>query len=237
MTSTSLWTDCKGCGKQVSVSARSCPHCGAKRSRYRLLKWIGGGVATVSILAALASPDKSETKNAANNKPTQVDVVISTEVEFVAPEKQRQFTSITASFEERFNATSNELQQNVLRDERRDAVVSATGADENASGWVGTIKRLETNTEGKAILSVRLSPNTSIQTWNNALSDFGSDTLIEKGTKLYNTLMGLEVGDRVEVSGRFFPSGQDGFQETSITLRGSMTDPEYLFKFSTVAKK
>ncbi|NKC23361.1 zinc ribbon domain-containing protein [Ochrobactrum oryzae] len=41
MKSESLWIACKSCGKQMSVEAKACPNCGAPRSRYKAMKWLG----------------------------------------------------------------------------------------------------------------------------------------------------------------------------------------------------
>lgn len=153
------------------------------------------------------------------------------------PEQQGRLLAVTAEYSDRFASASNELQQSLLRDERRTALVNALGSKLGVAGWRGKITRLETNTEGKAILSVRLSPNTDIGTWNNALSDIMDGTLIEKGTPLYKALLTMAVGDAVTVSGNFLPSDEDGVKETSLTIRGSMSDPEFLFNFNNIYKQ
>jgi len=240
MGSDSLWTACKTCSKQISVSAKSCPHCGARRSRFGWIKWIGGGVAGVVILAGIAAQDKSaqDKTQAARQAPlASVAPGRSLPEQPRLPEQQSRFLAVTAEYSDRFASASNELQESVLRDERRSALVNALGSQRSVAGWRGTITRLETNTEGKAILSVRLSPNTDIGTWNNALSDLMDDTLIEKGSPLYKVLLAMSVGDAVTVSGSFLPSDEDGMKETSLTIRGAMSDPEFLFHFHDISKQ
>ncbi len=153
------------------------------------------------------------------------------------PEQQSRFLTVAAEYSDRFKSAANELQQSLLRDERRTALVEALGSQHSVSGWVGTIKRLETNSEGKAILAVSLTQNAEIATWNNALSDIVDSTLIAKGTPLYKALLNMSVGDSVAVSGSFLPSTDDGVKETSLTIRGSMTEPEFLFRFQNVSKQ
>lgn len=232
MGSDSLWTDCKTCRKQISVSAKACPHCGARRSRIGIIKWIGGGVAAVVILAGIAGQDES-----AQNKVKAATPAASVTPDASLPEQQRRFLAVTAEYRDRFASASNELQQSMLRDERRSALVGALGSQRSIAGWRGTISRLETNTEGKAILAVRLSPNTHVGTWNNAISDIMDGTLIEKGTPIYTALLTMSVGDAVTVSGSFLPSDEDGVKEASLTIRGAMSDPEFLFRFHDISKQ
>jgi len=197
------------------------------------LKWVAGVLAAIAIVGALAAPKKSDdletpAATAASELDRGLDPVV--------PDRQKSFVALTADFERRFNSSANELQQNALRDERRTALLAVL-PELSVTGWIGKITKLETNSEGRALVSVRVSPNTSLTTWNNALSDLGSNTLIEKDSQLYGVLMNLKIGDEVKLSGRLFPSETDGFHETSVTIRGSMTDPEYLFDFHSVAKK
>lgn len=231
MGSDSLWIECSNCSKKISTSAKSCPHCGARRSRFGFAKWLGGGVLAILILASIAGRDEpSKTKIAQSQQP-----VINTSKTLILPEQQSRFLNLTKEYGERFASLSNELQQSLLRDERRSALVNTLGSQRSIVEWRGKITKLETNSEGKAILTVRLSENTSIGTWNNALSDIMDGTLIEKGTPLYMTMLTMSVGDNVSVSGIFLPSNEDGIKETSLTLRGSMSEPDFLFKFSDIS--
>ncbi len=233
MGSDSLWTDCKTCGKKISISARSCPHCGARRSRFGAAKWLGGAAIAIFVLAAIAAPDKSAQDQAGTTsaKSTTAAATLS------RPEPQSRFLSVTAEYSDRFRSATNELQQSALRDERRAALITALGSQLSVNGWVGTIRQLETTSEGKAILAVRLSSNIDIMTWNNGLSDIVDGTLIDKGTPVYEALLNMSVGDSVAVSGSFFPSVEDGVKETSLTIRGSMGEPEFLFRFQDVSKQ
>ncbi|RDJ11098.1 hypothetical protein [Rhizobium grahamii] len=203
-----------------------------------MIKWIGGGVAVVVILAGIAGQDKSAQDKTRTASQTPLASVSPGGTEQPSlPEQQSRLLAVTAEYSDRFASASNELQQSVLRDERRSALVKALGLQRSVAGWRGKITRLETNTEGKAILSVRLSPNTDIGTWNNALSDIMDGTLIEKGTPLYTALLTMSVGDAVTVSGSFLPSDEDGVKETSLTIRGAMSDPEFLFHFNDISKQ
>jgi len=149
------------------------------------------------------------------------------------PEGQIQFSDAVSISSRNYEDAKNELQQSSIRDKRKEDISSILRSY-TINSWVGTINQLETNTDGKAILSVRIAPNIEIKTWNNALSDIASNTLIEKGTGLYKDLFNLSNGQRVIFSGSFFPSEADHIEETSITIDGSMRNPEFLFKFNSV---
>ncbi|MCH6206340.1 zinc ribbon domain-containing protein [Brucella ciceri] len=231
MKSESLWIACKSCGKQMSVEAKACPNCGAPRSRYKAMKWLGGGFLAIVVIAAMASPDKPSDSTAASK------VGASTENVMTLPESQKDFISTINLYSERFRATANELQQSSLRDERRGAIITALDSSLTVNGWNGTLTRLETNTDGHAIISVRLSPEVEVVTWNNALSDLVDGTMIKKGTPLYANLSQITIEDTVAISGSFLASDQDGVRETSLTIRGAMTDPAFLFHFDSISKK
>lgn len=237
MGSDSLWTDCKTCSKKISISAPSCPHCGARRSRFGAAKWFGGAAIAIFVLAAIAAPDKSAQDQAGTTSAKSTTAAGVGSATLALPEPQSRFLSVTAEYSDRFRSAANELQQSALRDERRAALITALSSQHIVNGWVGTIRQLETTSEGKAILAVRLSSNTDIMTWNNGLSDVVDGTLIDKGTHVYEALLNMSVGDSVAVSGSFFPSVEDGVKETSLTIRGSMSEPEFLFRFQSVSKQ
>lgn len=226
MTSESLFTKCNTCGKEISKSAKSCPQCGKKQKKLSLIHWIGIGFIGLIILAIVSAPDtptqtvETESSRSIATKTTQ-------------PRDQEIFINSVSQHQELFRNAKNELQQSAIRDQRKLAISNALN-NLFVSSWIGTINQLETNSEGKAILSVRLSPNIEVKTWNNALSDISSNTLIAKDDNLYNELFNLAAGQKVEFSGSFFPSDIDHVEETSLTIEGSMRNPEFLFKFQSV---
>jgi hypothetical protein len=83
-------------------------------------------------------------------------------------------------------------------------------------------------------LEIRLSEKLSIATWNNSLSDIGSNTLIPSGSALHRAAVGLQIGQLVTFSGGFFPERTDCLRETSLTVTGAMTDPTLLFRFEEI---
>jgi len=149
------------------------------------------------------------------------------------PADELQFIKTVEKYILSFRGAKNELQESALRDQRKDDIAK-TISGRVASSWVGEINQLETNMEGKAILSIKISPDIEIKTWNNAFSDINANTLISKGSALYSSLLELSLNQQVVFSGSFFRSQTDYVEETSMTIEGSMSNPEYLFKFKSV---
>lgn len=236
MKSDSLWKACEDCGKQFSVKAKSCSHCGKDGRRFSKLKWFGGGFAGLVIVTAILGSGETEKGGVAVNHTTAVPTSAIKSTASPLPEQQASFIAAISDYKTHFDSAGNELQQSILRDERRMAILKALGGQLRAEGWSGTLRKLETNNDGDAVVTVRVASNIDLATWNNAISDVLHSTLIEKGTPLYATLVNMSVGDKVRVSGNFIRAEADGLFEQSITIHGAMTAPEFLFKFTDISK-
>jgi hypothetical protein len=234
--SDSLWKTCEDCGKQFSVKAKSCPHCGKGGKRFSKLKWMVGGFVVLGIASAILGSGEAEKGALVGNSTTAVPTSAVKSAAAPLPERQASFVAAISDYKTRFESAGNELQQSVLRDERRMAILKAVGGQLRADGWSGTLRKLETNSDGNAVVVVRVAPSIDLTTWNNAISDVLHSTLIEKGTPLYAALVNMSVGDKVKVSGNFIHAEADGLFEQSITIRGAMTAPEFLFKFTDISK-
>ncbi len=237
MKSERLFVRCKVCGKQVSKTAKICPHCGEKLKNLSIIQWTGILFIIIIVLNVGDKPSESSSSeptvkaSVTTQKGTEI-AIPAEQVQFINAE-QVQFINVVEKYSSGFRDAKNELQQSSLRDQRRDEIEKSVRG-RTASLWVGKITQLDTNTEGDAILSISISPNIEIRTFNNALSDYGSGTLISKGTDLYKRLFNLSAGQKVEFSGSFFYDEIDYIEETSLTIRGSMRSPEFLFRFESV---
>ena len=100
--------------------------------------------------------------------------------------------------------------------------------------WVGKIEEIDSVGDEYAYVSISVCKNVTIKTWNNEFSDMMDKSLIHIDTELYEILLDLEKGNSVKTSGSFTESDSDYFQETSITNKGSLSEPEYLVKFSNI---
>jgi len=232
---------CPSCAKEVSAEAPTCPSCGSPvKKKTGCLEVIGFcivGFVGLCVLAAMLGKTDSppSTTGGGQSAPDAVPVSAPT-AEIVLPVEQQQFVGVVVPFVKQYEAAPNELKKSALRSERRKALASALQTFE-FTDWVGTIVTMETTSEGKAHLAIKLqSCPIKIQNWNNELSDLGSNTLIAKGSDLFNAVADLAEGKVVKVSGTFRKGAKDHIEEQSLTEDGSMTEPEFTVKFSKVSK-
>ena len=155
------------------------------------------------------------------------------------PGDQTQFINIVESFYQPYKEAPNELKKSALRTDRKTALEKFT-PNRTVNNWIGRIKEMTTNSSGDAHIALHLEGSKAIviKTWNNSLSDLMDGTLIIHGSPLYNNLINLSKGDLVRFSGNFFHGGNslDFLRETSITEEGSMTEPDFIFKFTNAEK-
>lgn len=234
MKSESLFITCGQCGKDISKSSKVCAQCGAKQKKLGVIHWVGIGIVVLMAIGILNAP-RTPTGSAQEGVTAKDPGGTSSVGDVKRPQSQIEFIDAVTKYAKAFRSMKNELQRSALRDKRKQHL-SQILSSPSVHSWVGKINQLETNTEGKAILSVEISPDIDIKTSNNAISDtlWTSTTLIEKDTPVFNSLFNLSAGTTVEFSGNFYRSEEDFIRELSMTIVGSMRNPEFLFKFSSV---
>ena len=148
------------------------------------------------------------------------------------PDAEAEFVKAVVDGQLAFNGTTDDFRRGATRPARKQAICSlALSRNPVAQDWIGRVSTRTTNSDGKGVLGVTLAPNVAATTWNNDLSDIGSKTLIEPGNPMFEAMGAVQKGDWVRFSGRFFTATSDCLTEKSMTLRGSMTDPDFLFSF------
>jgi hypothetical protein len=103
---------------------------------------------------------------------------------------------------------------------------------------VGDIYSLSSNSDGLGVLMVAVAPGVYINTWNNAVSDVVHNTLIQPSSPLFAKASQLKEGQKVRFSGTFFNEvdGSVGcLAESSLTLDGKISEPEFIFRFADVS--
>ncbi|GAB2538669.1 TM2 domain-containing protein [Brachybacterium huguangmaarense] len=135
------------------------------------------------------------------------------------------------------NADTDLQRANVLN-VRSDALCGAV-PDGRAEGWIGTVKTVDANGEGKAIVTLEITDDIEIGTWNNAVSDAGDNTLIEQGTPLFDQALALKPGDMVRFTADF-KGGTDAndkcFYTSNLTEVMSIDSPDYIVTFESLEK-
>jgi len=150
--------------------------------------------------------------------------------------KQAGFITAVGNSRERFNSAPNELIAAGVRADRRKAICNILDT-RKVEDWHGHLIRLSTNSGGAGILAVAIGSDIQLTTWSNSFSDISAQTLISPSDPLYAAASMLTVGDAIVFSGRFFSSPQDCVDEQSLTIRGSMNEPEFTFRFSSIEKR
>lgn len=134
-----------------------------------------------------------------------------------------------------YDSAKNDLAKGGIRRTRAKAICAAQPLPE-VEDWVGTIETLTTNGDGLGVLEIEIDNDIYLETWNNFISDAGSNTLIDPDTELFKTLSSLEEGQRVKVSGSFIELNEklDCFIDQRLTQRSTMMKPKFVFRFSSV---
>lgn len=175
---------------------------------------------------------------AAENKIKAEKVAAAAEAEAALrrpPAQENRFIEATRNAQLQYKTGSNDLQRGAARPMRARSICSAM-PEPRATDWIGTIDELSTNGDGDGVLSVRIAERTHLKTYNNSFSDHRTSTLIKANSGVYRDLLKLKIGEMVRFSGTFFPGDTDCFLEQSVTLGGSITDPEFVFRFSSVER-
>jgi hypothetical protein len=199
------------------------------------------GTATVTPAAAtVAAPAASLPPAAPTEDPTSAPaaakVAAPAEPRSSLPGSERRFISIVKSAADRIENTSSSLKAAKYRS-ARDAAACAVLSDNEAARWVGTVTDIGANGDGYGYISVEIAKGISVQTWNNAFSDFSDHTLVKPSKPFFDRMTNLEEGDRISFSGRFLSSGASCLQGANITKTFYGLTPEFLMRFSDIRKK
>ena len=152
----------------------------------------------------------------------------------VANNDQDEFCIINKKYSDLRKKTSKDLKLQLYKRKRKKEL---SNFDYEFLNWEGKIEEIDSVGDEYAYVSISVCKNVTIKTWNNEFSDMFDKSLIHIDSELYERIIDLEKGNSVITSGSFTKSDTDYFQETSITDSGSLTEPEYLVKFSEIGKK
>jgi hypothetical protein len=151
------------------------------------------------------------------------------------PQDQHTFIQIVEGARDNYLAADTDFKKGATRP-ARSTLLCRSRQNYTVSNWVGEVVGLTTNGDGKGVIGVRISDHITLKTWNNSLSDVADETLIEPNSSLFTQLGDLKNGDQVRFTGRLFLSNVDCFKESSMTLSGSMRDPDFIIRFTDIEK-
>jgi len=153
------------------------------------------------------------------------------------PEQEELFISIISKAQSDARSAKNDMVKGGIKARRNKSLCSNISSSK-IDNWIGSVASIDSNSDGKGVLKIRLSDGLYFTTWNNELSDsLGSyGTLIDPSSELFMQASSLSRRDKVKFSGNLFYSQDDCFDEQSITLDGKLNEPEYTFKFTAIEK-
>lgn len=187
-----------------------------------------GGVALLIVVGAIGDSDtpvndKSAISSAADDSSP-------------LPEDQRAFLGAVGAGQEAAE-DATELQVVEARKTRADAMCEVLSPDKSVTDWIGTVENVETTLGGDGgVLALQVAEEVKVSTWNNGMSDIGDNTIIEEGTALWDQMVPLEEGDMVTFSGKFIKAS-DCISESSLMDENGMRTPDFVFRFTFLAKQ
>lgn len=152
-----------------------------------------------------------------------------------APDKQKAFIDILISAQEKSKQVNNDMQLGGVK-AKRNAELCKLMADKDVNGWIGKVTQVSSNSDGKGVFGIQVANDVTIMTSNNAFSDIGYHTLIDPSSQLFSDASALKKGDIVSFSGSFISDKTECLKEVSLSLDGSVKEPDFIFRFSDVAK-
>jgi TPR repeat protein len=160
-------------------------------------------------------------------------VSFESEKPFVMPESEKLLIAAVQKARAAYAAGANEMAQGAARPARAKAVCGGI-KNLQVNDWIGEVQTLSSNSDGLGVLSIQIAEGIVIKTWNNAISDTSAKTLLDPESPVFKKAVLLKKGQRVKFAGQFIRDETDCFREGSLTLKGSIAKPEYIFRFSDV---
>ena len=154
---------------------------------------------------------------------------------------QAQFESKRNEFYINYINASNEIIEDEIWNETNSwTKFFAEECNWEIQDWHGTIIGHKVSWDGqKLALSIEseyYEIKLEYETWNNVFSDSSDETMLIKGTYMWDKASNLSIGDNVYFSAKFIKDETKGIKETSWTQRGSLENPEIIVYFTDIRK-
>ncbi len=220
---------CVECGKEISSSAKICPHCGKRNPTISSLQKFITFILFCFIIFIVFKISSSDSNDITNKNL------------LLPPTVQNDFHNVNSDFPAKYSEASNEIQKsNVFNYCNNTRKSFAKKIGYQISDWVGKITSIKTDQGGdNAFIEIESNADNfkiEYRTYNNTLSDIGTGSVLKKGTYVYNQVGNLKEGDAVNFSGNFFEDSQRGILEASLTELGSIESPEFILRFTDIKK-
>jgi hypothetical protein len=149
------------------------------------------------------------------------------------PANQVSFTRLVQGYQDQYGeakANRNDLQQNNLAAARDQQLCSPTQVRE-AEDWIGEVYNVRTSVVDYQNRNARL-----VLEFGSGRNKFWIHTHenIERDDPLFNALGYLKAGEKIKFSGQFVLTHKGCIWESSLTQDGSMSKPEFAFRFAKI---
>ena len=185
-------------------------------------------IITILVVFFLLSCSDSENKNIPNLK---------------SPQIQKDLLNYVLKAQQESKNADNDMRRENILTLRNKNFCGVMRKNLTVSNWTGWIETINTTKGGRGALSIKIGNNVSVGTLGISLrsqiGDFFYDTLIEKGTELYNDVSTLKSGQEVIFSGSFF-RGRGEHKDSCLFvntrgLKSNLSNPNFLFKFTNIS--
>ena len=158
-----------------------------------------------------------------------------------ADSTQLAFAKIEKDFFSRFKTSKNDLQLNSISDAKNDSLkiffenYSKTGLVVN--NWRGSISEIMSLPFGGGLkVACNLAGVTFYLSSKNENDDNIYSKSIKKNTELYNLVMSLTKGDKIQFNGKFFKAPRYLNRDVLCNSEFVNEDQEYVFLFTEITK-
>lgn len=193
----------------------------------------GGSSSSVTSEEDTASAGASDNKDPKETAPTENPNMSDYGL---YPQAQADFVSLVEKAREDLGNAETDLQESVII-RKRDKALCGVLSSRVANKWVGEIKDVGANGEGKAYLEIELADDIRVQTWNNALSDIFDNTLIPTSSKFFDRLVAMNEGDLITWSAKFLSDSNSCLKGANLTEYFYGKDPKFIVDFRDVVKQ
>jgi hypothetical protein len=151
------------------------------------------------------------------------------------PAAEAEFIRIVSSAQNQARGANNDMQKGGIKAER-DRAICLVMQNLGIQGWTGRVSKIDANSDGKGVLVIEIAKDIFVKTWNNSFSDVMDNTLLEPGSPVFVAASAMQKGTPVSISGEFVKgSSGECIKESSLSLSGKLRDPEFVFRFNSVA--
>jgi hypothetical protein len=179
----------------------------------------------------------ADSESTAADQPSEVTTSAAKKPVAAPPKKksqEEQFIALVAGARDKADDADNDFQRRLPLTNRNKAICKLLDS-KKVKNWTGEVTELNTNGDGLGVLEIEIADDIKVSTWNNALSDFEDNTLIQTDSPVFEAMSSLNEGDKVRFTGTFTRDAKNCIGEQSLTDNGSSQTPTFTMKFSSLS--